>query len=394
MKPRVNRHATSLRANVSRRTLVGLGGAAALGALSRNLLPTPVRAQQKIVFKASDVHPEGYPTVAAVENLGKKLETATNGRLSVQMYAAMQLGGEKEAIEQAQIGAIQMARVSVGTLGPVINDLNVINLPFLFRNTAHMEKIIDDDIGAELLDKVTGDPKAGLVALCWMDAGARNLYDTKKPIRTIADLKGLKIRVIGNPMFVDMMNALGGNGVAMGYDQVFSALQTGVVDGAENNLPSYVFDNHYTVAKYYTPHRAPDRAGDARVLAQSLGHAVERRSGSLAQVRPRSATRRARSVEQVRKCGARQGQGRRQSDHPDRRQDAVPGRGQAGLGQIRAEIRRNDQAHPGGPVTAMTPLYRRLMDALYLGCVGRRRHRFGTDLRRDAVGGLHPLCPQ
>ncbi len=227
-------------------------GAAALGALSRNLLPTPVRAQQKIVFKASDVHPEGYPTVAAVENLGKKLETATNGRLSVQMYAAMQLGGEKEAIEQAQIGAIQMARVSVGTLGPVINDLNVMNLPFLFRNTAHMEKIIDDDIGAELLDKVTGDPKAGLVALCWMDAGARNLYDTKKPIRTIADLKGLKIRVIGNPMFVDMMNALGGNGVAMGYDQVFSALQTGVVDGAENNLPSYVFDNHYTVAKYYS----------------------------------------------------------------------------------------------------------------------------------------------
>ncbi len=204
------------------------------------------------MLKASDVHPEGYPTVAAVENLGKKLDSATGGRLSVQMYAAMQLGGEKEAIEQAQIGAIQLARVSVGTLGPVINDLNVLNLPFLFRNTAHMEKVIDGDIGAELLDKVTNDPKAGLVALCWMDAGARNLYDTKKPIRSIADLKGLKIRVIGNPMFVDMMNALGGNGVAMGYDQVFSALQTGVVDGAENNLPSYVFDNHYQAAKYYS----------------------------------------------------------------------------------------------------------------------------------------------
>jgi tripartite ATP-independent transporter DctP family solute receptor len=252
MNPSMSRHATSLRPIVSRRTLVRLGGAAALGALSRNLLPTPARAQQKTVLKASDVHPEGYPTVAAVENLGKKLETATNGRYGVQMYAAMQLGGEKEAIEQAQIGAIQLARVSVGTLGPVIGDLNVLNLPFLFRNTAHMEKVIDGDIGAELLDKVTSDPKAGLVALCWMDAGARNLYNTKKPIRTIADLKGMKIRVIGNPMFVDMMNALGGNGVAMGYDQVFSALQTGVVDGAENNPPSYVFDNHYTAAKYYT----------------------------------------------------------------------------------------------------------------------------------------------
>jgi tripartite ATP-independent transporter DctP family solute receptor len=241
-----------LAAITDRRTVIRFGGLAAFGALSRNFLGAPALAQQKLVLKASDVHPEGYPTVAAVENLGKKLETATNGRIGVQMYAAMQLGGEKEAIEQAQIGAIQIARVSVGALGPVINDLNVLNLPFLFRNTDHMRRVLDGDIGTELLGKVTDDPKAGLVALCWMDAGARNLYNTKKPIRTIADLKGMKFRVIGNPMFVDMMNALGGNGVAMGYDQVFSALQTGVVDGAENNLPSYVFDNHYQVAKYYT----------------------------------------------------------------------------------------------------------------------------------------------
>ena len=236
---------------MNRRTIIRLGAAAALGAVAEKL-GSPAFAQQKIALKASDVHPEGYPTVAAVENLGKKLEAATNGRLSVQMYAAMQLGGEKEAIEQAQVGAIQMARVSVGALGPVIDDLNVLNLPFLFRNTTHMQSVVDGDIGSELLGKVTNNDKAGLVALCWMDAGARNLYDTKKPIHTIADLKGMKFRVIGNPMFVDMMNALGGNGVAMGYDQVFSALQTGVVDGAENNLPSYVFDNHYTVAKYYT----------------------------------------------------------------------------------------------------------------------------------------------
>ena len=209
-------------------------------------------AQQKLVLKASDVHPAGYPTVVAVEHLGDKLAKATNGRLGVQMYAAMQLGGEKEAIEQAQLGAIQLARVSVGTLGPVVADLNVLNLPFLFRNTAHMQKVIDGPIGQELLDKVTSDPNAGLVGLCWMDAGARSVYDTKKPIKSIADLKGLKVRVMGNPMFVDMMNALGGNGVAMGYDQVFGALQTGVVDGAENNPPSFVFDNHYQVAKYFT----------------------------------------------------------------------------------------------------------------------------------------------
>jgi tripartite ATP-independent transporter DctP family solute receptor len=255
VRPRSNRPegtAMSFAAITDRRAIIRAGGLAALGALSPNFLSSRAFAQQKLVLKASDVHPEGYPTVAAVESLGKKLESATNGRISVQMYAAMQLGGEKEAIEQAQIGAIQLARVSVGAIGPVVNELNVLNLPFLFRNTAHMERVIDGDIGTELLDKVTNDPKIGLVALCWMDAGARNVYDTKKPIKDIADLKGLKIRVIGNPMFVDMMNALGGNGVAMGYDQVFSALQTGVVDGAENNLPSYVFDNHYTVAKYYT----------------------------------------------------------------------------------------------------------------------------------------------
>jgi tripartite ATP-independent transporter DctP family solute receptor len=209
-------------------------------------------AQQKLVLKASDVHPAGYPTVVAVENLGKKLDKATNGRLSVQMFAAMQLGGEKEAIEQTQVGALAMARVSVGALGPVIDNLNVFNLPFLFRNTDHMEKVIDGDIGHELLDKVTANAQIGLVGLCWMDAGARSMYDVKKPIRTIEDLQGQKFRVMGNPMFVDMMNALGGNGVSMGYDQVFTALQTGVVDGAENNPPSFVFDNHYQVAKHFT----------------------------------------------------------------------------------------------------------------------------------------------
>jgi tripartite ATP-independent transporter DctP family solute receptor len=209
-------------------------------------------AVDKTVLKASDVHPEGYPTVEAVENLGKKLDEATKGRLSIQMYASMQLGGEKETIEQTQLNAIQMVRCSVGTLGPVVDEINVFNLPFLFRDVGHMRKVVDGPIGQELLDKVTANEAAKLIGLCWMDAGARSFYDTKHPIKAIEDLKGLKIRVIGNPIFVDMANALGANGVAMGYDQVFSALQTGVVDGAENNPPSFVFDNHYQVAKFYS----------------------------------------------------------------------------------------------------------------------------------------------
>src|SRR5690242_6038737 len=116
-------------------------------------------AQQKLVLKASDVHPAGYPTVVAVENMGKKLEKATNGRLSIQMFGSMQLGGEKEMIEQAQIGALAFARVSVGALGPVVDDLNVFNLPYVFRDTAHAQKVMDGEIGTELLDKVTNSGK-------------------------------------------------------------------------------------------------------------------------------------------------------------------------------------------------------------------------------------------
>ncbi|MGA9952561.1 MAG: TRAP transporter substrate-binding protein [Bradyrhizobium sp.] len=236
---------------MKRRDFIRLGAGLGAAGLTGGL-PFTANAQTKAVFKASDVQPPGYPTVAATENLGKKLSEATQGRLSIQMYPSMQLGGEKETIEQTQIGAIQMSRVSVGTMGPIVDDINVINMPFLFKNTAHAEKMMDGGIGQELLDKITASPNANLVALCWMDAGARSLYNTKHPIKSIEDVKGLKFRVIGNPIFIDMMNALGGNGVAMGYDQVFSALQTGVIDGAENNLPSYVFSNHYTTAKYVT----------------------------------------------------------------------------------------------------------------------------------------------
>src|SRR5258708_16150358 len=178
----------------------GIGAAGLTTALS---VLTPARAQAKSVFKASDVQPPGYPTVAATENLGKKLDAATNGRLSVQMFPSMQLGGEKETIEQTQIGAIQMLRVSVGSMGPIVDDINVVNMPLLFKNTAHAQRMMDGPIGQELLDKVTASPNDGLVAFCSMDSGARSLYNIKKPIKTIEDLKGMKFRVIGNPIFVD-----------------------------------------------------------------------------------------------------------------------------------------------------------------------------------------------
>lgn len=227
---------------LNKRTLLA---AAALACMAQ----LPAQAQN-LVLKASDTHPAGYPTVVAVENMGKKLEAATNGRIKLQMFPGAVLGQEKEVVEQVQLGAIQIARISLGVIGPVVPDVNVFNMPFVFRNEAHMRAVIDGPIGSELLDKVSASP-AKLVALGWMDGGSRSLY-TKKKVTTPADLKGVKVRMMGNPLFVDTMNAMGGNGISMAYGEVFSALQTGVIDGAENNPPSLFTSNHYSAGtKFY-----------------------------------------------------------------------------------------------------------------------------------------------
>src|SRR3977135_3843058 len=242
-------HALYRRTHMDRRSLIKLG----LTGLALGAVRGPAAfAQAKIVLKATDVHPLGYPTVEAVERMGKKLEAATNGRISIQMYPSMQLGGEEEMIEQAQVGALQIARISVGPMGPIVPELNVFNLPFMFRDAAHMEKVIDGAIGDEMLKKLSDHPTAGLIGLCGMNGGTRNVYNSKHAVKSVADLKGLKIRMMGNPVFVDTMNALGGNGVAMGFDQLVTAMQTGVVDGAENNAPTYATGQHYRYAKYYS----------------------------------------------------------------------------------------------------------------------------------------------
>ena len=210
-------------------------------------LALPAAAQDRMVIKATDVHPLGYPTVEAIVRMGAKLEKATGGRMTLQMYPSMQLGGEKEMIEQAQVGALQIARISVGPMGPIVDELNVFNMPFVFRDEAHMRKVIDGPIGKEMLDKLSNS-SARLIALGWMDAGTRNVY-TDKPVTKPADLKGMKIRMMGNPLFVETMNAMGGNGIAMGFNELHQALQSGVVDGAENNEPTLFAQNHYQTPK-------------------------------------------------------------------------------------------------------------------------------------------------
>jgi tripartite ATP-independent transporter DctP family solute receptor len=207
-------------------------------------------AQAATTLKIAEIHPAGYPTVVAMENLGKKLDAATNGEITYRLFAGGVLGSEKEVIEQTQIGAVQLTRVSLGAVGPVVPDVNVFNMPFVFRDHAHMRKVIDGAIGQEILDKITAS-EFNMVGLAWMDGGTRNLY-TKKPVRSLEDLKGMKIRVMGNPLFIDTLNAMGANGIAMDTGEIFSALQTGVIDGAENNPPTMLEHNHYRNANYYS----------------------------------------------------------------------------------------------------------------------------------------------
>lgn len=163
---------------MNRRKFARLSAAAAV--LAALAAAAPAQAQQKQVWKASDVHPLGYPTVEAIQRMGKKLEAQTGGRISIQMFPSMQLGGEKEMIEQAQVGALQIARISVGAMGPVVDDLNVFNLPFVFRDEAHMRKVIDGAIGQELLDRVSASPQSRLIVLGWMDAGTRMSTPTSR----------------------------------------------------------------------------------------------------------------------------------------------------------------------------------------------------------------------
>ncbi len=208
-----------------------------------------IGSAEALEIKSSDVHAMGYPTTDAIQFMGEWLEEQTDGELSISIYHSMQLGGEKEALEQVQLGALEMTRVSVGVVGPIVDDFNAFNLPYVFRSIDHMRNVVDGEIGQELLARL----EAGeLIGLGFMDAGARSFYNKEKPIRTPEDLQGLKIRVMQNPIFIDMMSEMGGSGMPIAFNELYTAMQTGVVDGAENNPPSYSTQKHYEVAGYYS----------------------------------------------------------------------------------------------------------------------------------------------
>lgn len=218
-------------------------------AAALSIAPVAPAFAQSVTLRSADIHPDGYPTVEAVKYFGKAVEEKTNGKFKVQVFFAGQLGGEKETIEQTRFGVIDLNRVNTAPFNNLIPETVVLGLPFLFRSVDHMYKVVDGPLGQEIAKAF--EPH-GMIVLGFFDSGARSMYNSKRPIKTLADMKGMKIRVQQSDLFIAMINALGANATPMPFGELYSALQTGLVDGAENNYPSYESTKHYEVAKYYS----------------------------------------------------------------------------------------------------------------------------------------------
>ncbi|TQS73556.1 TRAP transporter substrate-binding protein [Rhodobacteraceae bacterium] len=195
------------------------------------------------------IHPEGYPNVVALESFAENVSAGTEGRIEPQVYANGVLGSQPDAIEQVRAGAIAVGNFNMGPMGEIVPATNVLSLPFIFRDIDQMHTAMDGEIGQRFSDALS---EQGLVALSWMDSGSRSFYNTKRAIKTPADMEGLKFRVMNNDLYVQMVDQLGGNATPMAYGEVYQSLKTGVIDGAENNYPSFESSNHYEVAKYYS----------------------------------------------------------------------------------------------------------------------------------------------
>jgi tripartite ATP-independent transporter DctP family solute receptor len=200
-------------------------------------------------FRSADIHPTDYPTVEAVRQMGKLLSEASGGEMGVKVYPNGALGNERDTIEQLKIGGLDMMRINVAPLNNVVPETIVPALPFLFRSEEHMHAVLDGPVGDEILAAME---EQGMVGLAFYDSGARSMYTATKPIKSLADIQHMKIRVQQSDLFVAMIEALGANPTPMPFGEVYTALKTGIVDGAENNFPSYESSRQFEAAKYYT----------------------------------------------------------------------------------------------------------------------------------------------
>jgi tripartite ATP-independent transporter DctP family solute receptor len=199
-------------------------------------------------LRAADNQVEAYPTVQALFHFDRLIQERTGGRHRVQVFHSRQLGEEKETIEQMRAGAVDLARVNAASMASFVPELDVLVLPFLFRSVDHAHRVLDGPVGEEILGKLSPH---GFVGLAFYDSGARSFYNAVRPIRTLDDLRGLRIRVQPSDLAAAMVKALGATPVPLPYGQVATGLSTGLIDGAENNWPSYVTTGHYRAAPHY-----------------------------------------------------------------------------------------------------------------------------------------------
>ncbi len=206
-------------------------------------------AAEQIVLRLAETHSQDYPTTQGNYHFAQLVEERTDGRIRIEVYHSAQLGEERAAIEQVQFGAIDFTRVSISPLAAFSPGLDAMQMPFLYRDGDHMWAVLNGPIGDEMLASVED---AGFIGLAWYDSGARNFYNSVRPIRTVEDMQGLRIRVQESRLMVGLVEALGAVATPMPFGEVYSALQTGVIDGAENNWPSYYSTSHYEVSQYFT----------------------------------------------------------------------------------------------------------------------------------------------
>ena len=221
---------------------------------------------QAIELRSADVHnSDDYPTVAAVKHMSQELAKQSNGKYTIKVFNKSALGSEKETLDQVKIGALDMNRVNISSLNAICPKSLVPTMPFLFDSIAHMRKTLDGPIGEEILK---GCESQGLVGLAFYDSGARSIY-AKKPVRTLADAKGLKIRVQQSDLWVSLIAAMGANATPMPTGEVYTALKTGLIDAAENNIPSYEGFKHYEAVKVYS-HTEHSMAPEMLVMSKAV----------------------------------------------------------------------------------------------------------------------------
>ncbi len=201
------------------------------------------------VIKLGHSLPTAHPVHKALEHMARQVHQVSQGAMRIDIYPNEQLGSEREMIEQVQLGALHMVKTSASPLEGFIPEMALFTVPYVFRDEAHLWEILEGDIGEELLEM--GDAK-GLHGLCYYDAGSRSFYTKEKPIKTPADLAGMKIRVQNSKTAIKMVEAMGGAPTPIAFGELYSALEQGIVDGAENNPPSFLTSRHYETCKYYS----------------------------------------------------------------------------------------------------------------------------------------------